>query len=281
MEWNGHEFGLAWDDSPDGGVSSEVLFARLDAQGTMGGAPLRLPGLYRPGMTDQVPVWNPHTQDWALSWGWWQTIGNVNTATTSLRRVAGNAFTGPQQDFLVETPWRATSFAAADAGYLLAGAGAGTPLVLRRLDDALATTWTTTLAPALNGHDLKVVVGSTGYGVVWVHYDGSAYAAWFAAVDTSGTLHPPVKILPASSSASSVDVTWNGAAYTTVVNAYASDGGWEVDEVRFDQTGTQKGAARNLVCNGAIFDPRIAFGSGVHFVTYEQNNGGRRVLLFP
>jgi hypothetical protein len=281
MAWNGQQFGLAWDDAPDAGLSSVARFSLLDGQGAPVGSPLSVAGLYRPGMTNQVPVWNAHTQDWAMSWGWWQPLNSLLTGTTSVRRLANGAFVGPAQDFLVETSYRSTSFAAApDGGYLVAGGSFSTPLELRRLDDAFVTTWTTTLASNINGHDLKVVVGGSTFGVVWLTYDlSNGWSTWFASVDGHGALHGPTRLF-SDKGQSAIDVAWNGSTYTVVVNPLGADGGWEVDELRFDELAVQQGPTRTLTCAGAVFQPRIAFGSGVHFMTYEENNG-RRVLLFP
>jgi hypothetical protein len=284
MAWNGKEFALTWDEPSTVGLTNDdVNVEFLDGHGALRPVtPLRIPGLYRPGMTEQVPVWDAHTQSWALAFGWWQTISQVNTGTSSLRHLDGGSFVGAQTDSLVEMPSQSTTFAAGlDGGYVLVGAPAVQPLVLRRLDDAFATVWSATLFQAFNGNSVRVVPGAASYGVAWVHYDGSTWGSWFAVVDAAGTAHPAVRVASAASSSHAIDVAWNGATYTTVVNTY-SDAGWQLEETRFDESGAQQGARRLLTCGTeAVFDPRIAWNSGEHLVTYEVNNGWRRVLLFP
>jgi hypothetical protein len=278
MAWNGKDFALTWDQERVF-AGTDVNLEFLDGQGALRPVtPLLVPGLSRAFSTTQVPAWDARTQSWALAFG----VEQNSTRTTSLRHLDGGSFAGPQTDYPMDF-MAMTAFAAGlDGGFVLAGAQSPQALVLRRLDDAFAPVWSATLAQAFNGWGARVVVGATSYGVAWVASDAQSTstgnAVWFAVVDASGMVHPPVKV---RSDANEIDVAWNGATYTTVLNTY-SDAGWQLEETRFDEAGRQQGAPRLVTCGTEdVFSPRIAWNSGEHLVTYEVNNGCRRVLLFP
>ncbi len=284
LAWNGREFLAAWDEPSDAGLTwSTPLVERFDALGhpvprSFGrGSPL-----YRPGMTNQVPAWNPATQEWALAWGWWQTISMVNTGTISVQRLDpdGGMFVGTAREIIAEAPWRSKALAAAtDGGFVVVGGGGSHPITLRRLESDLTVRWTSAAVASINGSDLKVVTGGSTYGLVWRHFDGVANVGYFAVADLEGGVLSPVKLAPLARSVGSVDVAWNGGGYTTVLNEY-SDAGWTIDETRFDEQGTRVAPLRRLTCTRPTFDPRVAAGHGVNVVTYEATPE-RRVLVFP
>jgi hypothetical protein len=287
--WNGQRSAVVWPVSPDGGdMNVSAMLATTGPDGTMESTTVAATGDYGAGMDDYAVVWNPASREWLVAtYGWWDTGTGHLVHFTRLERFdeAGAAAAPAVNIDGGELHWMDAPIAPGDDGYVLALEDTESlTLNVLQLDLNAQVVSSTPLGHRI-GFNVATARGPSTVAVAMGGYDapgGSPVQLALIGSDGGVVTGSPMRVSPGSW----VGVAWNGASYTLVYNTNPPDGGSELWETRYAESGNRVSGPRLLTCGTFTQDPRLVFTNGVHVVVYESYPvlgapGSEQLLIFP